>query len=175
MKSIGKKFNISYIGLHTILKNNPSDILSKYFMDYVDRIGKVPIIKQALVLGYLVRLTEENISNPNNKTVKYQKPIADILKSGYATKDTLEKLTNYFDNHNMVGPGEPIKPYTILKFNKIMTIFEIIVEDFIKSNFEEYSGELNKKLFYELITRNATVGYQYRTAEYILDNKGIHG
>jgi len=161
----GKKF----IEIYESIIPRANDLLTPYFKSFVDSVAKMPILKTAMITGYAIRLVEEECLKKKIvklKTLKIDKKVKEILESALTKQQKVTKLVEYFDLHDQIGLGGPVRPYTILPYKETETYFNFLTEDYIDST---YKGEIENKMesqeYYEIIFRNAAVGYYYRTAE----------
>lgn len=161
-----------FLEIYENLGPDANTILTVYFKNYIDDINaaKTPVLKTALVTGYILRCTEEKCLE--EKLIKksnfagFDKKVSKVLKSGLTREQTIIKLTEYFDDHKKIGLGELIRPYTLLPYKDMVGTFNFWIEDHIKATYKnEIKEAINYDKYYEIIFRCAALGYYFRTAE----------
>lgn len=108
--------------------------------------------------GYRLRLAEELIHGPRMLAARGQ--VDEILRSNAFTQRKTEAIAEYFENHGVVGLGDPIRPYVLVRFDEIRDVCERFVGT-IFENIDIPPNEGDAELFHRLVS----YGYAYRVAE----------
>lgn len=163
-----------FLEIHDSFGINVEPLLSSSFKTYLDKVAQSSPFRRAMITGYVFRCVEEKCIE--QKIVRFPdftkqlKKIEEILEKNLEENQRINSLIDYFDKHHEIGLGKPVKPFTILPYKEAKSYFNLLIEDYIKAT---YKGEFAEKMrpqehYYEIIFRNASVGYYYRTAENLI-------
>jgi hypothetical protein len=86
--------------------------------------------------------------------------VDEILCSNTSTQMKTKAIAEYFENHGIVGLGDPIRPYVLVRFDEIRDV----CERFVGMIFENSDTPTNKRDA-ELYHGFVSYGYAYRVAE----------
>jgi hypothetical protein len=109
-------------------------------------------------VGYRLRLAEELIQGPRMLAARGQ--VDEILRSNTSTQLKTKAIAEYFENHGIVGLGDPIRPYVLVRFDEIRDVCERFV-GMIFENSDTPTNERDAELYHGFVS----YGYAYRVAE----------
>lgn len=110
--------------------------------------------------GYRLRLAEQKIMLPRQLVPQGQ--VDEILRSNKSPREKTEAITQYLDTHDSAGLGEPIRPYTLARFDEIQEVCERFVGKAIESN---RIPKDERQMQIGLYQGYVAYGYVYRVAE----------
>jgi hypothetical protein len=119
--------------------------------------------------GYRLRLAEQKISGPHLLNARGQ--VDEILHSNKSTQQKTEAIIQYFEEHGIIGLGEPIRPYVLARFDEIREACDRFVSMAMESN-SVPRDELHVQT--ELYHRLVAYGYAYRAAEELVRAHAAH-
>jgi hypothetical protein len=121
---------------------------------------------RALVrLGYRVRLAERQVMR--GRPLLAIGAIHEIIRSEKSPKEKVAAICEYLDRHNVIGVGDPVKPYLLVPIDQIRKVFDKMVDETITLN-QIPSEELEMQT--ELRHRYLAFGYVFRIAEELVFN-----
>ncbi len=111
--------------------------------------------------GYRVRLAERSVVAGNRRLVAAGY-VDEVLGSSKSPQNKIEAIVEYFDSHETVGIGEPIRPYALAQMEQVRESFGQIVSMTTEaSEIPDDQIEIQMELYY----RYLSYGYAYRIAE----------
>jgi hypothetical protein len=115
---------------------------------------------RALVrFGYRVRLAERGVMG--GRPPLALGAIQRILCSEKLAQEKVTAICEYLDSHNIIGIGDPVKPYVLLPIDEIRTVFDKMVD---KTTAQQIPPE-ELDMQTELRHRYLAFGYVFRVAE----------
>jgi hypothetical protein len=141
-------------------KQQPLDApgLENYLTQHFDDQGSRDLVRN----GYRLRLAEQRIVSPRLLVASGE--VDEVLRSNKSSQEKAEVIAEYFDNHDIVGLGEPIRPYVLTRFNEIREVCERFVSMAREQNRIPDKRGMQAELYHRLVAS----GYAYRVAEELL-------
>src|SRR3989344_5472037 len=148
------------------LLSKAESFISKEVKKYVDENIKLikdedinKIIRKAIMTGYWIRLVEEKMVLyglvKQKKLVFKNSKLSGIISTADIPINKLQNIVNYFDSHDLIGLGLPVKNFIILPPNELNMQYILYTDSLIRDSLKKYKHKIkNIETFSEAVYRN---------------------
>jgi hypothetical protein len=101
-------------------------------------------------IGFCIGMTECLAAGV--KQIEPTGQAAEILQARFSSPDEkTEALADYLDRHNLVGLGEPVRPYVYLGFERMRDLIARVREEELEANGFHPNDEMQAELYERII------------------------